>query len=123
MKQLTFLLGLVLILSSCTTPSYTGCAPTVGDLVECSVTIDSGSTYPPIVAYYNATEQMEYYTFPSASVLSWSISFNTTKINQHLYMSFSTTAYTGISKNAVIKVNGVLVEEGTGSSGVIIECN
>lgn len=117
---LVLFLGLIF---SCVPPTHVGCAPTVGDLIEYSVTIDTGSTAPPVVAYYNATEQQEYYYFPNTSVLTWSFSFNTTKVNQFLYVSFSTSPYSGINKTAVIKVNGTIVEQGTSSSGVVIDCN
>ncbi len=112
MKKLLISTLLILLIGfSCTPTTYVGCAPTVGDLVEYSVTIDTGSTTPPIVAYYNASEQLEYYYFPNTGVLAWSISFNTTKVNQFLYVSFSTSPYSGINKTAVIKVNGTIVEQ------------
>lgn len=120
MKQLTFLLGLVLILSSCTSSLSTSCAPNIGDQIEYSVVIDSGSTTAPVVFYYNSTGQMDQYYFPSDSILTWSLSFSTVEANQYLYIS--SAASSGISIHSTIKVNGVLVEEGTGTHGVVIDC-
>lgn len=120
MKQLTFLLGLVLILTSCTSSLATTCAPNVGDAVEYSVVVDSGSTTAPVVFYYNSTGQMDQYYFPSDSILTWNLCFSTVEANQYLYISAAASPGTNI--HSTIKVNGVLVEEGSGSHGIMIDC-